>query len=168
MPEAIDIYVNNKAAKANAFFASSLVSVLLLGALWVVASQRLEWDGLFGIFFGIPVFAWLFGYLIGSCLSLFKVARFEGVLMKIQPDGITDYWEATPQKLQWRDIEFIQLESYQLTKSLRLKPRHLPTLQRLAKLMGSMRLRYPTQYLSVSEASLSEFILKHAPPEVLK
>ena len=142
-----------------------------MGGLIIAVTQDVDWGGPLTWFFSAIVFGWLFLVLVSVSFWLFQLSRFEGPLITIGTEGITDHFN-NDDFLEWGEICLIDWKrAYHKGVGVvlfRVIPNKRSIKYTMLSLFGRGRLQYPEQYLSVQASEITQFILKAAPAGILK
>lgn len=114
------------------------------------------------------VMGWLYASLFGSTLRLWRLRSFDGPILKITDQGIVDYWSHPNCVLNWSDIEYTKWKTPHIFPVLVFVPKSKSLSYRLRSLIGLTLFEYPSTYLTLHEADIAQFVLDHAPENVLR
>ena len=163
------VEVNRSQAKSGAWFMGILLLFMFISIFYLAVFEKVDWGGPMTWFFCTLMFGWVFCSFINSTLSLIKLSRHIGPLIEINSTGNIDYWHQPSRVLLWQDIKYSKWQIYQsVSRTLIIMPRKRSAKEIIGGWFGSLRLRYPHQYLSVPDHEIAKFMIKYAPEGLLR
>lgn len=164
----LDLKVDRAQASGNAFFFLALTTALGGGLFYVFWSGRIADEGpVAWVLFFIMV-AWIFTFLIAWTLRLFRLRKFDGPLLRITESGIVDFWHTPHRTLFWSEIEYSEWKNPNLAPVLAFVPKTKDTVYFFRYIIGIPNFQYRSVYLDAPNEEIAQFILEHAPHEILR
>ena len=163
------VHVDNKCARIHALFFAIILAAFILVPVVLAVLGRIEWDAGPGLaLIALLMFGWIYGFLIGWTLRLFRLSRFTGPLLEFGQGGFQDNWSQMPRYISWNDIEFSEWRSAGFTRSFRVILKRRSTPERLLSIFGLSEIDFPRQYLTVPDHKIAQFMLENAPESILR
>lgn len=164
----LEISIDRKNAKQGAWVIGGILFVMVVGALWLVVTDSIEWGGPTSWLIGGVVFGWLFGGLFAMTARLFNLSTFEGVALTLTPNGVFDQWSSPNRFLAWDEISYVDWKDVGVTLVLRIVPTERSFTSRVRTLFGVPELEFPQQYLTTSPSIIAQYFLDQAPQEKVR
>jgi len=164
----MDLKVNRAQASGNAFLFLALTTALGGGLIYIFSSGRVEAESLLGWVLFLFIVAWIFAFLIAWTSRLFRLRKFEGTLLRITETGIVDFWTSPHRTLLWDEIEYSEWKNPNLAPVLAFVPKTKGTVYFLRRIIGIPNYQYRSVYLDAPNDEIAQFLIEHAPHEILR
>ena len=97
-----------------------------------------------------------------------RLRKFEGPLLRITESGIEDYWTTPHRKLLWNEIEYSEWNNPNLAPVLAFIPKAKNAVYLIRNIIGIPSYQYRSIYLDAPNEEIAEFLIDHAPHEILR
>jgi hypothetical protein len=97
-----------------------------------------------------------------------RLRKFEGPLLRITGNGIEDYWTTPYRKLLWNEIEYTEWKNPNLAPVLAFIPKAKNSVYLIRTIIGIPRYQYRSIYLDSPDEEIAQFLIDHAPHEILR
>ena len=164
----LQISVNQREARGNAWFMTILITFLASGLVYVALTTKFVSGGLVVDLFLVALIVWIFLSLVFSTHRLFRLSRFEGTLLEITPEGLTDFWTDPARFIPWEDVKYTEWRNVKYTVVFRIVMKQQSFSTSLRSIFGLPGLEFPKQYLSPPANEIAQFMLDNVPNEILR
>lgn len=164
----MDLKVDRAQASGNAFLVLALTTALGGGLIYLLWSGRFDDEGPLGWVLFFIIVGWIFTFLMAWTLRLFRLRKFEGPLLRITDSGIVDFWTNPHRTLLWDEIAYSEWKNPNLAPVLAFVPKTKSTVYFLRHIIGIPNYQYRSVYLDASNDDIAEFLIEHAPHEILR
>lgn len=164
----LDLKVNRAQASGNALVVSSLTVILGTGIIYLLWAGMFADEGVVGWLLFIGFVTWMFTFLTGWTLRLVRLRSHKGPFLRITDQGIVDFSVNPNHVLVWNEIEYAEWKNPSLAPVLAFVPKVKSVTYRLRLFLGIPSFQYRSAYLDAPNEEIAQFLIEHAPQELLR
>lgn len=163
----LNIDVHKKGVNGGFYTMLIITSFFIVAPILITVFDKWAPGSVGGLIVGFPIFGYIYAFLVAFTFKLYKLKNFIGPIMTLTSDGIIDHFN-DGEKLLWQDIKVIKIIDAGISQKLIITPIKLHFRQKLLCILGIKPLEYMAQYLGTSIVEIAQYMLDHAPEEILE